>query len=102
MLQGRSEIGLGYDMRVGKAAHAAEDPFNHKPLLVEDPKHPGKVVLTKDALQRRAAYKTYLKRHPRMLYPTSSLTWQDASQDPVPSKTYDSGAYTLARAGVKV
>jgi hypothetical protein len=32
---------------------AAEDPFNHKPLLKPDPDHPGKVILTKDAIERR-------------------------------------------------
>ena len=51
--QGGNEFGLGYNLDNGKAAQAAEDPFNHKPLLKEDPKHPGKVVLTQDAIQRR-------------------------------------------------
>jgi hypothetical protein len=89
-------------MRPGKAAQAAEDPFNHKPLLVEDPKHPGKVVLTKDAIKRRQAYREFIKRHPRIFNPPSDIKWLDASQDPLPSKDHDRGAFELQNAGVKV
>mmetsp|Transcript_16238 Transcript_16238/g.25987 ORF Transcript_16238/g.25987 Transcript_16238/m.25987 type:complete len:152 (-) Transcript_16238:468-923(-) len=102
MLQGGNEIGLGYDLRDGKSAQAAEDPFNHKPLLKADPKHPGKVLLTKDAIERRKAYKEFIKRHPRVFNPPSDIKSLDAAQDPQPSPTHDSGAYHLTEAGIKV
>ena len=89
-------------MKQGKAAQAAEDPFNHKPLLVADPEHPGKVVLTKDAIRRRQAYREFIMRHPRIFNPPSDIRALDATQDPLPSKTHDRGAFELQNAGVKI
>jgi hypothetical protein len=89
-------------MHDGKLAQAAEDPFNHKPLLVEDPKHKGKVMLTRDAIQRREAYREFIKRHPRIFNPPSDIRALDASHDPLPSPDHDRGAYELQKAGVVV
>jgi hypothetical protein len=102
VLQGQS-----WTYGVGVARGAAEDPYNHEALLKPDPAHPGKVMLTRDARERRVAYKRWERAHPTAAAEAwaasgAGLATLDASRDPPASPTHDMGAYNLLRAGVRV
>jgi len=85
-----------------KTTMAAADPFGGKPLLKADPQHPGYVLLTKHALQRREEYRKWLQDHPYDFTGPSTLASLDASQDPPATPHYDGGRYKLQKLGVRV